>query len=255
MLTKLSKTLKIPAFCFKSSMFFSLEKEISSNIENLSENILRGGAVKEPLLNNLKDCLNQPKWMKFFLGNEPMKIDLERSIKNENREMIINYIKINYITFDFSQLVLSLEKKLTHDLNNKLLHEIKLRISMESFQTNPQINYVLLSYSPEYCCGDPLISKFLAVEFIRDFNGYLFNEKIYILNFLIEINMIPKQIIENFLEEVIKWRVQPGLKEFSIKQLNKFIANIGQLEVVIEKEIFKNVFPQVFLDELFKEVR
>ena len=67
--------------------------------------------------------------------------------------------------------------------------------------------------------------------------------------------MIPKQIIENFLEEVIKWRVQPGLKEFSIKQLNKFIANIGQLEVVIEKEIFKNVFPQVFLDELFKEVR
>ncbi len=38
--------------------------------------------------------------MKFFKSSEPLKIDLDRSLKSDNIEMISNYIKVNYMNFD-----------------------------------------------------------------------------------------------------------------------------------------------------------
>ena len=224
----------------------ALNSFVNSSISSISAKNSSGSS---------SNALNQPKWMRFFAANEPMKIDLERSIKNENRDMIINYVKINYLSFDFQQLVLSLEKHLKIDLSLKLFHEIKLRIAVEAYQTNSSILLSLLNYSGEACRNDPLISRFLAVEFIKNFEEFQFLEQIHVMNFLLKINFLPKKTLADFLKNCKEWKDADGkLSAFSLKYLNELLAVVNELHHVMRSEKFELAFKANFREEIYKEV-
>jgi hypothetical protein len=55
-----------------------------------------------------KEDKKEPKWMKFFKDSTPLLIDLERSIKSDNRMLLQNYIKTSFTQFNLQQLILSL---------------------------------------------------------------------------------------------------------------------------------------------------
>ncbi len=224
----------------------------SSGISLRNSPIINSSGI--PSNSSVNASFNQPKWMRFFQSNEPMKIDIERSIKNENREMIINYVRINYLSFDFTQLVLSLEKRLKIELNLKLFHEIKLRIAVEAYQINPQILLSLLNYSVEACKNDPLISRFLAVGFIRNFSEFSFIQQIHVMNFLLKINILPEKTLGNFLKNWTEWRIEGKLKDFSLKDLNELLAVVNELYQLLKSEKFEVFFNGNFKEEICKEV-
>lgn len=64
------------------------KRQFCSNIIN--------GRVVDVKKDNFSEEEVKPKWMKFFSGYEPIKIDLDRSLKCENIDVIQNHIKQNY---------------------------------------------------------------------------------------------------------------------------------------------------------------
>lgn len=84
------------------------------------------GPVPEP-------AKEKPKWMRFFEGQDPIKIDLERSMKSENVDLIQNYVKQNYIQFQNSQLVQIIPKIARSQVFERVRGEIKLRIVGSNF--------------------------------------------------------------------------------------------------------------------------
>lgn len=232
---------------------FAIEKEISASLENLSENLYIGKRV--PLKRATATTDSQAKWMKFFTQTEPAKIDLERSIKSENLEIIKNYVRVNYFTFDFAQLVLALEKNLRGDINIKLFNEIKHRIAVEELVVNPEILLSFLKYSPSICRNDPLVSRFLCVEMMKAFPQFKFKEKVQIISFLFSMNYLNEACVNEFLDSFQQWKKNDNIfTDFDLKSLNELLSSLNTLYQLMKPEIFSDCFTEAFLNHLFQEV-
>jgi hypothetical protein len=194
--------------------------------------------------------------MRFFTASEPLKIDLERSIKNENNDMIMNYVRINYLSFDFQQLVLSLEKRLKPDLSDRLFHEIKLRIANDTEQKTPEILISLLNYSMNNCVNDDLMAHFLACELLNvacDKN-LKFEKLLVAMRFFFALNRIEEKTLEAFLMRLEEWKKTDKIKEFSLNDLNNLMIVVKELKTIMKKKNFDEIFDRGFLDKLFNEV-
>lgn len=233
---------------------FAIEKEIPASLENLSENIYIGN--KPPKRSSMvSPSDSQAKWMKFFTQTEPAKIDLERSIKSENLELITNYVRLNYFSFDFTQLVLALEKNLRADLNQKLFNEIKLRIAIEEPMVKPEILLSFLKYSPSVCRNDPLVSRFLCLEMMKAFPQFKFKEKVQIISFLFSMNCLDEACVNEFLDSFQQWKKNEGIfNDFDLKSLNELLSSLNTLYHLMKPDIFSDCFTEVFINLLFQEV-
>ena len=128
--------------------------------------------------------------MRFFLSADPPKIDLERSIRNENQDTINNYIKMNYQTFDINQLIIIAEKTNKYDMVKKILTEIKIKIVLNKINLNEKMAFSLLYNNWEHIKKDETISNFLFEELYNNFDKLKINEKNYcVINILFFFNI------------------------------------------------------------------
>lgn len=205
--------------------------------------------------NELTDNQPQAKWMRFFIPGPPIKFDLERSMKNEATELIINYVRHNYISFEFPELMLALERKLPNTVGSRLFNEIKFRISSKNYNTTPSLLLSFLNFSPMICKNDAFISKFLCVEFMKVFSMYNFKEKIHVLSFVLSVNYMPENMIREFLLSFVEWKESKmRLDDFEMSLINKFLFVLNNLYYIMEPEKFKMCFSEEFLAYLFKTV-
>lgn len=232
---------------------FSLEKDIPASYESLSEKLLSNTPEPPSEIDP-----SQPKWMRFFQSSNQIKIDLNRSIKTENLDLITNYIRISYVSFDFGQLVLSLEKNFRQDINSKLLEEIKLRIVLDTAEFSSENLLSLLNFSLSMCLKDVILSRFLTIEFIKVFFTFkTLNEKTQVIQFLLLVNRLPSEILEEFYKELEPFQtaVNEDLwSEFSLKSVNLLVGVVDILYRVLDKGEFQRRFNGFFLERLYEEL-
>lgn len=142
----------------------------------------------------------KPKWMKFFEGQEPMKIDLERSIKSENTELLQNYIKSNYISFENGQLVEIIPKVARSPVFEKIKAEIRLRIIGSNFKLTPSELFDLLLGIEETYLADKLIVLFTLSEISEHFNSFSHCQQAKIISLSLKLNRISAPLALQFLD-------------------------------------------------------
>ena len=256
-LKPLKPLLPLRHLFFRPLSLFSLETDNSPILDAASDSLISEKPLSKPLVSqSMENTLNHPKWMRFFTASEPLKIDLERSIKTENHEMIVNYVRLNYLSFDFKQLVIALEKRLRPDLNERLFQEIKLRIAMDAEQKSPEVLVALLDYSVKECIDDDLLSNFLTTEILQTtFDETLpFVKLTLFMRFLFAINIMEVKKLEDYLVKFSEWKKSGKLAACSLKDLNNLVIVVEDFRKIMEKKDFEQEFDKSFMDALFKEV-
>lgn len=256
-LKPLKPLLPLRHLFFRPLSLFSLEADNSPILDTASDSLISEKPLSKPLVSQSREgTSNHPKWMRFFTASEPLKIDLERSIKTENHEMIVNYVRLNYLSFDFKQLVIALEKRLKPDLSEKLFQEIKLRIAMDAEQKSPEVLVALLDYSIKECLDDELLSHFLTTEILQTtFDETLpFVKLTLVMHFLFEMNTMEVKTLEDYLVKFSGWKKSGKISSCSLKELNNLVIVVENFRKIMEKKDFEQEFDKTFMDTLFKEV-
>lgn len=159
---------------------FSVETETSSLLEKqLNENLLatgqsiRDAAKEEQALKNKNDG---PKWMKFFQGNESLKVDVFRSLRNENQEMILNYIRMNYMNFGINELIIAMVKSKS-EIIKKIFWELKFKVVTNPIDLEPLFFSTLLTFAFEMLKKDTLLSKWIILQGMLNYEKLDLDEK------------------------------------------------------------------------------
>ena len=218
---------------------FSTEKEDNKNIKDETS----GNA--------------EPKWMKFFSTSDMMKVDIERAIKSENIDLLNNYVKNNYMTFEYEQLVMVLEKLLIASSAPRLIQEIKLRILQNKHKENPKILLLLLRCFKE--TQDKFNKKYILVALCKHFENFSHSDQTEVLNFMIDNNYIKLDLLESYLkfyenkfqslQEFVNF--YEGLED---QILIQYMNLYRKLYRIMKPEEFNNIFSRKLLDFLYTRV-
>jgi len=201
-------------------------------------------STSEPANQTIQDTiLDEPKWMRFFKGMEPNPIDLERAVKNDNVDLLNNYVKMNYIGFDFFQLVVvmgSLTK--IHSTSSRVFTEIKVRVTAGKYDSNKKIMFQLLTGAREYILQDDMMKKFTILEVDKYFDQYTHKEQSEIILFMFEADSVKSSRILQYLSHY-----EPIVQEGKISE---YFESLSPEEVSLELKVFdtlaKNLVPEGF---------
>lgn len=166
-------------FGFLPHFRFSVESETSSLLEKqLNENILssRGTIASTASEGKLSKDLNGPKWMKFFQANEGLKVDVFRSLRNENQEMILTYIRMNYMNFGINELIIAMGKSKS-EIFKKIFLELKFKVIINQTDLEPFYFSTLLHFGFEMLKKDNLLSKWIVSQGILNYDKLELEEK------------------------------------------------------------------------------
>ena len=182
----------------------------------------------------------EPKWMRFFKAIEPVAIDLERAVKNENVDMLNNYVKMNYLGFTFTQLITVLGSLNRIPITaSRLYTEIKMRIVSDKYETNKKIILQLLIGGREAILNDDMMKRFVLNEIDNYFAEYNHDEKTEILDFMFRANLLKTSHILNYLSFYDKM-----IKENTVDDYVKSLSFPNLLRQVNIVEFFHTYFTE-----------
>ena len=110
----------------------------------------------------------EPKWMKFFKGYEPIKIDLQRTFKNDTDDVLISFIKNNHTQFNIDELLLSQIKCYRTRVIDSVLFESKKKIILEQIIQQETLEQILENLEKYFSIEDDLMITY----FIRCVKTY-----------------------------------------------------------------------------------
>jgi len=190
-----------------------------------------------------ESLFEEPRWMRFFKGMEPNPIDLERAVKNDNVDLLNNYVKMNYIGFDFAQLVTvmgSLSKIMT--TSTRLFTEIKARIALDKYEANKKVMMQFLTGAKDFIVEDEMMRKFTILELEKVFDQCTHKEQSEIILFMFEIDFIKTERVIQYLSK-FEELVEEG-------KIEDYINNLTPEELLVQVKVFdalnKNIAPQSF---------
>ena len=205
---------------------------------------------------NLKP--GEPKWMRFFKPSEPMKVDIERAVKCDNQELLHNYVRANYLTFDFAQLVMVLDPLKYTLTAPSLVSEIKLRILAGKQVSKPNLIITLFKGAKEFAVKDKFLKRFIILELDKYFTQYNHDQQTEVLIFMFQMNLIKTENILHYMsfygelrtEEQINQYVESLSLENSFNQIHLFKL----LWDTLQPESFEKLVSRPILDALINKV-
>ena len=202
----------------------------------------------------------EPKWMRFFSVSEMIKVDIERAMKSENIDLLNNYVKNNYMTFEYEQLVTVFEKLSIASSAPRLLQEIKLRILANKHKENPKIIFMLFrSLRSLKEMEDRFNKTYILVGLSKYFKDYSHSHQAEILNFMIDDNSTKLELLEIFLqfyenkfqnfEDIVNF-----YESFEDPTFIEYMNLYRKLDCIMKPEAFNKIFSRELLDFLFIKV-
>jgi len=225
-----------PAYYLSKRNFTRAEEKAAENASNTNGNGTN---------------LDEPKWMKFFRGMEPNPIDLERAVKCDNVEMLNNYVKMNYIGFNFNQLVTVLGSLTKIWItSSRIFTEIKLRIVGDKYESNKKIMYLLFSGGKDLILRDVMMKKFISLELDKYFDEYTHSEQAEIVQFMFEADIVKTSRVIQYLS------FYKNLVESNT--ISEYFDGLSFQEMINELKVFqslsKNLTPESFDQHVDKKV-
>lgn len=199
--------------------------------------------------------------MKFFKSQSPTGIDLLRSLKSDNVDLLQNYIKSNYMQFDFNELVLALPKIQKTNFYSILTEEIKLRIVVGDFMSDYKIDYQLLRNITDFQQVDQLIKLYLANNLANHFTLYNKLEQTYVIHFYFQINQMNPKILDQYLSIFENHHQNPQnekafkqfLNELDIETFPVFIDVVNLIKQYMEASTFGQIFTPQIVSHIFSQ--
>ncbi|KAL4472010.1 hypothetical protein ABPG72_018512 [Tetrahymena utriculariae] len=191
----------------------------------------------------------KPKWMKFFEGQEPIKIDLERSMKSDNIDLIQNYIKNNYLQFEDNQLVQVIPKVSRSAIIDRIKNEIRVRIIQNNFNLDVSQNFSLLEFMEEISQADRLLVLYTLTKCSESFKEYNHFQHYKIIQLAIKFNRLSIPLTLQFLDYFNENRelfAQPDqvkslyLEKLDFVQFTQYILVLSNLKRLLVPEEFNS---------------
>lgn len=180
--------------------------------------------------------------MKFFGGQEPMKIDLDRSMKSENMDLIHNYIKLNYTKFDDEQLVAVMPKVSRSPLIDKIKAEMRQRILSDSFTLTAEQGSSLIECLEDINYNDRVIVLY-ALTTVSEFMPDLTHIQLFRLIMLaVKINKISFPFAQSFLDQVNAFdraAIVELFGHFDFAAATNYMYTLAQLKELLTHETFQ----------------
>lgn len=242
----------------------SATKYIKSSLKSLPHSFISlltvplnaNSSTKTQQDKNLKP--GDPKWMRFFRPAEPMKIDLERAIKCENLDLLGNYVKSNFQSFDFSQLAIVLEPLRTTTIIGQLMQEVTLRILSGKAESSPALTMQLLRGGREIMLKDHLLKKYMLLELDTHFDSFSHDEKIEALNFMFTCNEIQAKKLYSLFDHFRAFNTAEKIKEYFDKlprdQCFLILTLMKHLYDSLQSDSFYTHIDRKIVDGLIKRV-
>lgn len=187
------------------------------------------------------------KWKRFFLEQKvDISIDMDRSLKTQNKRLIENYILRNYMIFSFEDLIKSLIPVQDKPLLINILTELKSRIYNKNYDIPEKTALKMLILSKSGKLLDPPLRKVLCVYLHTHFKTYKHADQVRVLNFFLE-------------QDIIDLSHLKTIKKFAKQELDVIgdyfqnLSLIDQLEHLRLYNTLKKVLSQETFDGLLKQ--
>lgn len=208
----------------------------------------------------VQDKSDDPKWMRFFRGIEPNPIDLERAVKNDNVELLNNYVKMNYLGFNFTQLSVvlgSLNK--SYPISIRVFNEAKMRVLADKYESNKKVIFKLFSGGKDHLLKDEMMKRFILTEIDKYFDQYNHIEQAEIVHFMFEVSQIKTERLLQYLS-FYKEILEEGKTDEYFKGLSmqKLLVELNVFQAFYEHltpESFNKLIDKRLLDSLTNRVQ